>query len=400
MTAAAGPYFDNMQTRFRLDHPEIKVRSVPRNIAGFLDDLFNDSAVTRPVGDLYIGTHANSDGFLLLQLFRGEVDALGDPYDFTDYEALDQAMGPSRPAKIQDSLVGYQRATPPAQDPPPTHSVHIKGCNIGRDRFSPKPGKPVAPFLVRLKQVFGNNVNVTAPKHFHGLLAETTHNGMFEYMAQELIVRTKAVPTKKGFRGFATRNEVIDAYKTAKLHYHDGTAIPDDDWDKTLVPKRFADDRGIAVTILLGKTVEGLPAVTIDKQFRIEVEQVDWTLPMSSSMPKDAAGRLAKLTASIAADGRFKDTHAWPMYERRGFVDFPSYMAGHDWQFGVSKDGNDLVCTGRRFDYTIVLPIVDRSVTPVDKRPLIFNYYPGPGSSESPILTGLVESDNTYFGRA
>jgi hypothetical protein len=399
-TANVGGYFDNMQTRFRLDHPEIRVRPVPRNIAAFIDDLSNDFNVTKPVGDLYIGTHANSDGFLLIPMFRGAVDAVGDATDVTDYEVLDQALGPSRPGKIPDSMVGYQRATPPAQDPAPTHSVHIKGCNIGRDRFSPKPNQPIAPFLTKLKQVFGNNVNVTAPKHFHGLLPETSHNGMFEYMSQELIVRTKAVPTKKGFRGFASRNEILAAYKAAHYHYHDGTAIPDGDWDAILVPKDGQDDRNIAQTIPLGKTVESLPAITVPKQFRIEIEEVDWTLPMSSSMPSSDAGRLAKLTASIAADPRFDANHAWPMYERRGFVDFNSYMAGHDWRFKISADKTVLECTGRRFDYTVVLPIVDRTVTPVEKRPIIFNYYPGPGSTESPILTGLVESNNVFFGRA
>ena len=63
-------------------------------------------------------------------------------------------------------------------------------------------------------------------------------------------------------------------------------------------------------------------------------------------------------------------------------------------------NGGDLVCVGRRFDYTIVQPIVDRSVTPPANRPLIFNFYPGVGSSDTPILTGLVESDVRFFGRA
>jgi hypothetical protein len=180
MTAAVGGYFDSMQQRFRRDVPAIDVRRVPATIAAFIDDMFTDSSVTKPVDDLYIGTHAGGDGFLFVRLFRGAVDVLGDPTEVTDYEVLDQAMGPARPARIIDSMVGYQRATSPAPDPPPTHSVHIKGCNIGRDRFLPATGKPAAPFLVRLKQVFGSNVNITAPKHFHGLLPETNHNGMFE----------------------------------------------------------------------------------------------------------------------------------------------------------------------------------------------------------------------------
>src|SRR5436190_5928236 len=139
MTAAVGGYFDLMQQRFRRDVPPIDVRRVPSHIAGFIDDLFTDSSVTKPVDDLYIGTHADGDGFLFVSLFRGAVDAIGHATDITDYEVLDQALMPARPAKIPDSLVGYHRGTPPAADPAPTHSVHIKGCNIGRDRFSPRP---------------------------------------------------------------------------------------------------------------------------------------------------------------------------------------------------------------------------------------------------------------------
>jgi hypothetical protein len=73
-------------------------------------------------------------------------------------------------------------------------------------------------------------------------------------------------------------------------------------------------------------------------------------------------------------------------------------MDGHLWEFSTS--GTDLVALGRRFDYTVVQPIVDRTVTPVANRPLIFNFYPGVGSSESPVLTGLDESNNHFFGRA
>jgi hypothetical protein len=405
MTAAVGGYFDNMQQRFRRDIPAISVRNVPASIAAFIDDLFTDASVKKPVGDLYIGTHAGSDGYLFVRLFRGQVDANGSPSDVTEYEVLDQALGPANHARIPDSLVGYQRGTPPAADPPPTHSVHIKGCNIGRDRFLPTPAQPVAPFLTRLKQVFGDSVNVTAPKHFHGLLPEDNHNGIFEYMEQELIVRTKAVKAepkfggtkREGFRGFATRDQLIEAYKKAHLNYYDGTPIPEADWATTLVPHRLFDDRRIAMTLPLGRTIENLPAITVHKQFRIELEPVDWTFTPAGSVPKAKPAQLAMLRASIAADARFAATHPWPAYERRGFADFNAFWDGHDWSCSVS--GGDLVCKGRRITYTIMLPIVDRSVTPAADRPIIFNFYPGVGSSESPIVTGLVESDNRFFGR-
>src|SRR5690349_5311859 len=120
MTASAGGYFDNMQQRFRQDTPAISVRPVPSTIAAFLDDMFTDSSVTKPVGDLYIGTHAGGDGFLFVRLFRSQVNALGDPTEVTDFEVLDQAIAsPSGPGRIRDTLVGYTRGTPPAADPAP-----------------------------------------------------------------------------------------------------------------------------------------------------------------------------------------------------------------------------------------------------------------------------------------
>ena len=396
MTAGVGTYFDNMQRRFRRDVPPIAVRSTASTIAAFVNDMFTDSSVTKPVDDLYLGTHAGGDGFLFCTLFRGQVNVLGDPTDVTDFEVLDQAMKPARPAKIPDSLVGYTRATP---DPPPTHSVHIKGCNIGRDRFHITAGQPKAPFLTKMKQAFGDNVKVTAPKHFHGLIEEINHKGIFEYMEQELIVRTKAVKIARGgFRGFATRQELIDAYKAAHLTYHDGTPIPDADWGTTLVPALFADNRRIAMTIPLGRTVEHLTSLTIHKQLRIELEQVDWTITPGGTIPTAPADQLALLRASIAADDRFKATHPWPVYERRGFADFNAYMDGHLWTFAIN--GNVLVCKGRRYDYTIVLPIVDRTVSPPANRPLIFNFYPGVGSPDAPILTGFDETNDRFFGRS
>lgn len=152
------------------------------------------------------------------------------------------------------------------------------------------------------------------------------------------------------------------------------------------------------MTVPLGRTVENLTSVTVHKQFRIEQERVEWTISPGGAVPTAPVDQLAMLRASIAADARFAATHAWPLYERRGFADFNAYMDGHLWEFTVN--GGDLVCVGRRFDYTVVLPIVDRSVAPPANRPLIFNFYPGVGSPEAPILTGLVESDNHFFGRA
>jgi hypothetical protein len=394
MTAAAGDYFTNMETRFHLDHPAISVHSVPSSIEKFINDLFGNTPP--PIGDMYIATHASSDGFLFVTLFSGAVDANGNPTDVTDMEVLDQALAPSKPVKIPDSMIGYQSGAP-------THSVHIKGCNIGRNRFRANL-QPPNPFLVRMKKALGEHVKMTAPKHFHGLIPENSHKGMYEYMAHEFIVRTKAVSRKGKWQGFPDRNALITAYKNAKLTYYDGSLVPDTEWNATLVPKKISMAAGSKITkgvsLPLGRTIEGLTSVPVPTEFRVEIEPVFWPLP-AGSFPADEPGRLAKLKASIQADARFASSHPWPMWERRNFTNFNDYWNGHDWSVKtVSKKTGELLCVGRRVDYTVVSPIVDRSVAPPSPRPLIYNFYPGPGSTQQPILTGFVESDNRFFGRA
>ncbi len=396
MLAQSAPYFDLMEKRFSLDQPVISVRSGNPDIEKFIGELFTDSSVSKPVGDLYIGTHAGSDGHIQLRLFRGQVDAVGNPSEDTDMEVLDQASGPSGPVRIIDSMVGYVRATPPAPDPAPTHSVHIKGCNIGQKRFLPAAGKPDVPFLVRLKKVFGDNVNVTAPKHFHGLRSE--YKGYFEYMAHEFVVAKK--PEKVGNRivmKFTNRDQLLAAYRGIGAKYHNGADVLPDDW-KTIVPPVMRDQRNLKKSYPLGRTIEGETTVTIGRQLRIEPETVNWSFDYHATPPTNPATRLADIKADMLADPRFASTHAWPVFERWRFSTAASYVDGYHWTF--TPRGTVLHATGKRFIYTIVDPIVDRSVTPVQDRPLIYNFYPGPGSSQAAILTGIVESDNNFFGRA
>jgi hypothetical protein len=392
MTAEIGsgaePYFILMANRFRDDDPLIDVRPVPSDIATFIAGLDNDATVAKPVDDLYIASHASGDGFLFVRLFPGQVDIFDNATHATDFEVLDQATRPGAPAKIPDQMIGYPPAVPPGQG----HHVHIKGCNIGRDRFRSGQQQP-NPFLAHLRQALGDHVEVTAPRHFHGLLSESNHDGTFEFMAHQLVVQTKTP--------FANRDALVTAYQNANLHYYNGDPVPDADW-KTLVPANIpltGESRRLIMTSYpLGQTIEKLTSVGINKQFRVHVEEVGWSHDPGAGnpIPNDKAGRLAMLKSSIAADARFDDAHAWPIWERRGFASFDDYFDGHEWSFSINQ--GTLVAIGRRTVYTVVEPIVDRTKAP--PRPLIFNFYPGPGSAEQSILTGLDESDNTFFGRA
>jgi hypothetical protein len=152
------------------------------------------------------------------------------------------------------------------------------------------------------------------------------------------------------------------------------------------------------MSLPVGQTIANLTSVTITKQFRVHTEEVNWTHDPGAGnpIPTDKPGRIDMLNDSIAADTRFDEDHDWPVWERRRFPKFDDFMDGHDWSFSISQ--GKLVCVGRRTTYTVVEPIVDR--TKPAPRPLIYNFYPGAGSAQAPILNGLVESDNDFFGRA
>jgi hypothetical protein len=68
------------------------------------------------------------------------------------------------------------------------------------------------------------------------------------------------------------------------------------------------------------------------------------------------------------------------------------FMAGHLWKFG-EKDGGPLAI-GRRYEYTVVLPILDTSGA---KPKLFFNFYPAAGTAEPVDTTGIPQNDIRFY---
>ena len=380
----------------------VKKRGIS-TVHDFVDHIDNDPpvvppVVVPPVGDLVLGTHAGGKGFLTVRLSIGQ--ARKKPSDF---EAFHDSIGAgSNAIAIPDALLGFNPGDPV------THNFHIKGCNVGRDRTDASRSPPAAPFLVKIKEALGDHVNVTAPKHFHGLESDSGL-GVFEYMAYEF--KRGVTPTvisrrpKLRLRGYADKAAAVADFQAGKFEYIDTTPptpVPPDDWD-ALIP---ADIRGQNIfaklgirdkehRLPLGALVGTRRTLKAHRQFRVDIDDVMWplTYPRASDIPADEPGRLAALRADIPRDARFDPTHPFPQFERSGFTSFDDFFAGYFWDFKVS--GSNLVCTGTRFIYTVLLPIVDRATGNV-----FFNFYPNAGSAIPAITTGLRESDGRFFGRS
>jgi hypothetical protein len=369
--------------------PKTEMRAVA-TVREFVKGL-NDDLGIHPVGDLVIGAHANSEGQLFILLYPSQVNVAGQPTSRTEYENLEQtldtsATGLARRIRIDPHTIDFTT-------PPPTHNVHMKGCNLGK----------AIPFLTKLKQALGDNVNVTAPKHFQGVVGVTkkANSGSFEYMCYEFQVQTPALALPKGrFRGF-TRAELIAALNSAGHQYLGGVPVPAADWEKWVPKEDITKTQSFYMALPLGRSVVGLKELTLrpDKktrnggarQFRVQVVTPKWKFapPASATSYED---KVAELKKDIEKDLRYKSTHPWPSYVRSGFATLDDFMAGHLWKFG-EKDGGPLAI-GRRYEYTVVLPILDTSGA---KPKLFFNFYPAAGTAEPVDTTGIPQNDIRFY---
>lgn len=332
-------------------------------VRGFVTNLKTSAGVTRPIDDALIAAHANSEGNMFVPLFAKQPRA-------TDYEILEDTLATaSKSIAIDDSVIGFTAGDPV------THSVHFKGCNLGK----------VQPFLDKFREALGGNVMVTAPKHFHGLW-EHSDFGTWEYMAYEFQIRRKTA--------FAKRADLLAAFGAEGFTLIDGSAIPAADWGKW-VPKSIKKTEKFSVTGKLGPagTVGTRSTIDAERQFRVSPLDFTWALtyPNAGSVPP-VAGRQAAFETSINAAAEFDSTHPFPMYQRLGYADIPDFIAGYKWQHDKVK--NQLKTHGTRVEYTILLPIVDPATGF-----LVHNFHPIAGKPYAPVKQ-LAETDPLYFASA
>ena len=329
-------------------------------LQGFIKLLNTTTAITKPVGTLLFGSHANDQGFVGVQMFRGQKGS-------TDFDTLvDSLSDPAKSIAIPDSLIGYTAGNPV------TTFFHFKGCNLGKAK----------PFLTKLKEALGDHVSVTAPKHFHGL-TPAPPEGIFEYMCYEIdILRNKAFPD---------RATAISEFQALKFHRIDGTPIPDADWDG-LIPKRIGATSEDQVSQSLGTTIGKRKTILTPHKFRVNPHPFPWTLIFADagSIPKSNADRLQALEDDMRANSKFKDDHPFPSYKRLGYQSFDDFFSGYDWTCLPYKA--KLVCTGNRVKYTVVTAITDTATGN-----LVFNFYPNSGFPQPAMTTAIKESDPIFF---
>ena len=199
----------------------IDIRGV-NTVRQFITHLEKTTAIAKPVGDLVLGAHANNEGQFFIIMFPGQKG-------WTKYETLEESLKNTAKSIKVDNVISFKAGDPI------THSVHIKGCNLGQ----------ALPFLNKLKEALGGGVKITAPKTFHGA-TPWPGEGVFEYIGYQFaLTRTQPFPSRKA---------AIAEWDNAGFTLIDGNPVTTADWE-ALIPKDPNVDLRMHVNSKLGTTL-------------------------------------------------------------------------------------------------------------------------------------------------
>jgi hypothetical protein len=328
------------------------------SVRGFAAHLETSGTVTRPIDDALLGAHANSEGWIFIAMHGKQTGP-------TNFETLEDTIATaSHSIAIDDSVIGFTAGDPI------THSLHFRGCNIGK----------ALPFLTKFREALGDHVMVTAPKHFHGVWEHPAY-GTWEYMAYEFVLRRDS--------DFANRADLLAAFDAEGFTYIDGSAVPTADWG-TWVPKSIKSTVKLSVTGKLDAPIGKRKTIDAEQQFRVNREPFTWTTkyPDAASVPATQADRQTTFEAGINADSTFDTAHPYPYYERLGYASVADFLAGYKWTHTQVK--NKVFTKGTRAEYTILVPIVDMATGN-----LVYNFHPLSAAFTKVIK--LLETDALYF---
>jgi len=334
------------------------------NVASFLEYLVTNPNIPKPVGNLLLASHGIDQGGMEIALVGAQSNTK------TTYEVLEELVSsPSgSPVRIPDAL--RQRGGT---------AVHIRGCSIGKWK----------PFVQKLKQAFGEEIKVTAPKHVHIVHPFGPMHYWGEFLAYHFkVARKKKLPNRDAVvAAFQNRIPPFEFIPSAPGSV--GSPVPDNMW-QSWIPKQF-DQEALTrkpMYVDLGIKIEGTNRTDVGRSYSYERNYFDYTITLSAN-PGNEAKQLEALRAAFDNDKRFNKYHDLPVYERYGYDDVPGFVDGWKWHFDWKPP--TLVCTGMRHKYSVYIPIRD----PATNR-LIFNYFPSRGSGVVPFIS-LVESDRRMF---
>lgn len=376
------------------------------SVGGLVTFVNLDPSVPPIIGNLYVGSHANSQGGLAMQMAVGQTPEKKGTY-LSDYETIEDTMdGTIAPIDIDDTKIGPD---------PTSHFFHFKGCNLGR----------AVPLLQKWKQALGGKVKLTAPKYNHGLVVDAGNRGLWEYLQYEFEVTS---PTP-----IVSRDVLIQVFQTEKFTFLEtaaagggllpGAPVPDDNWQgwlPTTLTMQTARDPVTRKPIIDPVTKKpqkviatpqsapqwrsfdvkplALPrtTVTISEQFKADVQPFPRPILYApgQTIPTTHDAQMEDLKSNLLADevntklgrpSRFRkaDQHPFPVYVRWGhYSGVDEFLDAFTWRFTHKAGSRTLLARGTRYRYTVLIGVTAPN--------------PGPITTQSGLLTNFHPFDGTF----
>ena len=345
-----------------------------RQVDQFIDRLETNSSVARPVEEIFICSHGNDSGYLQIQMADILMNGRSRSTTNTTFEILEEAVRTGA-VNIPSSVL---LPRPVVGGSPLPAVVHIKGCKIGQTE----------PFVRKLKEAFGGQVAVTAPKHFH-LVQVIRRVGAFTYLGYDFAVKRKTP--------FRNKAELVTAFQNEHFQYFDSTPVPDDVWDQRIPRDIRRRKKRFRPTVNLGTPIQRnarrqMSSIRVIGEFRHKPERFRFNVTVSGSAPgTSTAARMAVLRQALQNHPVFQATHEFPMYERYEYASLDDFIDGFTWRFAWRRRHNLLRCNAVRHRYTLILPVVEPTTNN-----LCLNFFPRPGNP-TPEIRLLPESDPRFF---
>jgi len=332
----------------------IQSSSFGNSLEAVLRAVISGPQITSPINDIIIVTHAGEGGFLFLKLKNNSPSP--DQISYYDLQAYlnDQNRPRITSRQIRNNA-----------------NIHIRGCNIGKE---PR-------YLELVKQLFGNNISVTAPKHLDSFSFYRDGSTIYRY---EHLSYCFTVFNKTAF---TNKQQVVDAFNNHFPAFEDifGNRITQSQFN-TWVPRNVR--RNSETTHNCSNQINS--ALTVKRKFvhRFDNPLYTFDIKLDSDPPDDQ--RIDILKDWLRQIDTMQSSHNFPEYHQFGYSSFDEFVDNMKWKFKWNETEKTLHCTGSRHLYQLRIPITDTN----DQ--VFLNVFLEDGIRQY-LQQQLVETDDRFF---
>ncbi|TXH71696.1 MAG: hypothetical protein E6Q88_07560 [Lysobacteraceae bacterium] len=356
------PYEQNMRG-LMVDRPDTALFQHPQvnALREFIGALSGSAAILQPIRSILISSHANPEGLLYMPLSTYAVAHI-------TYEDLEAAV---RNGSLRISQQALEPRPHDRGGQPIPARVLIRGCRIGNATV----------YMRKLKEAFGNQIPVIAPKHFHVVARQTRPLGHVEYMAYGFSLARPVA--------FRNQAEAIAAFAAAGFSRIDGAPVPPSAWGRW-IPRNIAANNLTSASVIspITNARDSVPG-----EFRVRQRTFlanGGSMALATDPGSDTARKHAVRDDLVAQFPRYRSTHDFPEYVRYGHASMDEFMDSWTWRFRYDAARHLLHYNATRVEYVVIQAITD----PASNR-LLLNFYPS-GSTGSRIVQ-LDEADVRFF---